>query len=332
MKRLCFILAHLKFFNHIIVENRIIGKYKGTTDGPLVVITAGMHGNEPAGVKALDLLFKMLEVEPVTNPEFTYKGEIIGLVGNLKAYNKGVRYISKDINRCWSSEHIHFLKTQNNSELQDEDLEIKDMLDIIGTELATTKSKKLYLLDLHTTSSEGIFCISTNEAESIRIAYEIHAPVILGLLYGISGTTLHYFQEENTGLPTTATAFEGGHHDDPLSVNRCIAATINFMRSIGVIEAHDVSYKHDEILKNLSETLPKIVEVFYRYQVDENDKWEMKPGYQNFDKIQKGTLLAIYKDEPVYAPFDGILLMPLYQKQGNDGFFIAREHQVSDYK
>lgn len=306
--------------------NRIIGKYKGSEPGPLLVITAAMHGNEPAGVKALDLLFKMLEVEPITNPDFKYNGEIIGLIGNVKAFTEKKRFVQKDINRCWHRDYVNKLLQKDKSSLQNEDFEIRDILDSVSDEINRTNPDKLYLLDLHTTSSDGgIFCIATRDSESIDIAHKIHAPVIVGLLDGISGTTLHYFNRENKGIETTAIAFEGGHHDDPLAVNRCIAATINFMRAVGVINGDDVENRHDYILKEYSKNLPDVVNVKYRYHVEDNSRWQMKPGYRNFQKISAGEILAKYNGENVMAVSDGLLLMPLYQSQGHDGFFIVEE-------
>jgi succinylglutamate desuccinylase len=315
------------------MTDRIVGKYKGSEPGPLLVITAAMHGNEPAGVRALDLLFKMLEVEPITNPDFVYRGEIIGLIGNVQAYDKKKRYIDKDLNRSWDPAHISYLKSRNKSGLQNEDFEIRDLLDIIGDEINKLRPDKLYLLDLHTTSSDGgIFCVATHQRESIRIAHDIHAPVVLGLLNGIQNTTLHYFCQENIGLPTTAIAFEGGHHDDPESINRCIAATINFMRAIGVIRPEHVENRHDRILLDYAQKLPEVVEVFYKFQVDDNNSWQMKPGFKNFQKISKGEILARYQGKEVLAPMDGLILMPLYQPQGQDGFFICNEWNNFEYR
>lgn len=305
---------------------RIIGKYNGNAPGPLVVITAAMHGNEPAGVKALDLLFKMLEVEPITKPDFSYHGEILGIIGNMAAYQQKKRFISKDINRCWHPEFITHLLKENINNLKDEDAEIREILDVITAEIEISKPDKLYLLDLHTTSSDGgIFCIATDQKESVEIAKNIHAPVITGLLDGISGTTLHYFNTANKGIDTTAIAFEGGHHDDPMSVNRCIAATINFMRAIGVVRHEDVENRHDYILQQYAQHLPKVVRVVSRYHIGDNQKWQMKPGYKNFQKVKQGEILARYDGSMVTAPSDGMILMPLYQSQGEDGFFIVEE-------
>ena len=44
---------------------RIIGKYTQGLPGPLLVCIGGMHGNERAGIRAIDLILKMLEVEPI---------------------------------------------------------------------------------------------------------------------------------------------------------------------------------------------------------------------------------------------------------------------------
>lgn len=306
--------------------DKIIGKYKGIEDGPLLIITAGMHGNEPAGVIALETVFKMLEDEPLKNPDFVYKGEIIGLVGNLAAYEQKKRYLQRDINRCWQPDYIENIKLADINSLMYEDLEIRQILDIISTEIQRTKPQKIYHLDLHTTSSiGGIFAITSDEEESIQIAHDLHVPVVLGLLKGINGTTLHYFKEENIGLPTVSIAFEGGQHDAPLSIHRCIAATINFMRTIGVVDAQHVENRHDHILLKYSENLPAIVELSYKYHIDDNALWQMNPGYKSFQTVKKGEVLATYDGHPIVSPQDGLILMPLYQSQGEDGFFIVEE-------
>ena len=304
-------------------EKGIIGKYKGNESGPLLIITAGMHGNEPAGVKALSLLFKMLEVEPITNPAFVYKGEIIGILGNKLAYERKVRYVHQDINRMWTAETIEHIK--NNDDLTLEELEIKRILQIIDNEIDVLKPKKIYLLDLHTTSSAGgIFCITTHNEESIDIGHDIHAPVVLNLLGDIGGTTLHFFHDFYHNIPITSIAFEGGQHENPESVNRCIAAVINIMRSIGTISAHDVENRHDEILLDYMKNLPSTVEVIYRYHVDDINLWEMLPGFSNFDAVAKDQHLANYNGQPIVSPVAGLILMPLYNNQGDDGFFIVK--------
>jgi succinylglutamate desuccinylase len=53
----------------------------------------------------------------------------------------------------------------------------------------------------------------------------------------------------------------------------------------------------------------------------------MQPGYKNFQPIKKGELLAQQNGKPIYSEWDAYIFMPLYQKQGNDGFFVVTEAQ-----
>lgn len=71
------------------MRGRVIGVYDQGLPGPLLLCIGAMHGNETAGIDALELLFKMLEVEPVTNPGFEFSGRLVAFVGNLGALESG---------------------------------------------------------------------------------------------------------------------------------------------------------------------------------------------------------------------------------------------------
>ena len=306
--------------------NRVIGKYSGDEKGPLLICVGGIHGNEHAGIKALDLMFKMLEVEPITNPSFEYKGRIIGLVGNIKACQTGERFIKTDLNRMWTPEIIDRVLSSNGSLLEPEEEELKELMTIIRQEVEEYQPEELYFLDLHTTSSYGgIFTIACDDPKSVEIAIELHAPVIKGMLTGIYGTTLHYMTEENLGVPTVAVLFESGQHYEELSVNRAIAAITNCMRTIGSINADHVENRHDEILIQYSRNLPKVAELVSRHDIEPGDGFKMLPDYKNFQSVKQGEILATDKKGEVKADADALILMPLYQDQGEDGFFLVRK-------
>lgn len=305
--------------------NRIIGKYTGTKKGPLLIVTAGMHGNEPAGIQALELISKMLEVEPLTNPSFDFCGRFIGLRGNLQAIQAGERFIKTDLNREWTSENVNRIRNTPLELLQNEDLELYEILSVIEEELETYQPDKFVLLDLHTTTAYGgIFSIATDDPESVRIGVELHAPVIKGMLKGIDGTTLHYFNNKNFKPETVAVCFESGQHQEHLSVNRAIAAITNCMRTIGCVRAEDVENRHDALLIEYSRYLPKVADLIMCHSIKQGDEFQMMPNYKNFQKVQKGELLAHDRHGPIFAEAAGRLLMPLYQKQGNDGFFLIQ--------
>ncbi len=287
---------------------------------------AGMHGNEHAGVLALETVFALLDREPLVNPDFLYKGRLLGLIGNWRAYTEGKRFIVKDLNRQWTPENVLRIRSAEPAQLDSEDQDLLEILQLVEAEIADCQPAQVVMLDLHTTSaSGGIFAIATDSAESIRIASSLHAPVITGLMRGIRGTTLHYFTNENFHVPIAAAAFEAGQHQDPLSVNRSIAAVINCMRSIGAVRPEDVENRHDEILVEYSKNLPKIADLIKVHSIKAGDDFAMRPGYQNFQPVVQGELLAHDRHGEIHSPADALILMPLYQPQGSDGFFLVKK-------
>ena len=308
---------------------RIIGRYEGIEKGTLLICLGSIHGNEPAGTKALELMFKMLEVEPITNPSFNFKGRLLGLRGNLRAIQAGKRYLEKDLNRQWTVTNVNRILQTDITKLVAEDLEIRELMDLINKEIAAYQPEKIVLLDLHTTTAfGGIFTVVTDDPESLKIGIELHAPVIRGLLKGIKGTSLHYFKEENIGIPTTAVCFESGQHDEQLSINRAIAAITNCMRTIGCVQAEDVENQHDKLLMEFSEGLPKVSQLIMTHPIKERDEFVMQPGYKNFQRVKKGEVVADDKKGPIQIVQDGLLLMPLYQKQGDDGFVLIESVDI----
>ncbi len=307
-------------------RRHVLGEFTGNKPGPLFICIAGLHGNEVAGVEAVKTVFKLLEIEPYVNPSFSYQGTFLGILGNAEAYFRQKRFITKDLNRIWTPENVRRVKNMPYEQLQSEDRELRELVDLMEAKIRQHKPSRLVMLDLHTTSAYGgIFAIASDMPESIRIAVELHAPVITGMLEGITGTTLHYFVKENFGLPTVGVAFEAGQHKDQLSVNRCIAAIINCMRSIRAVRSEDVENRHDALLIEYSKDLPKVARLVTVHHIQPDDHFVMKPGFRNFQRVYKGQLLASDIRGPIYSPADGRILMPLYQKQGSDGFFIVRE-------
>lgn len=305
---------------------RLIGRYTGPKRGPLLIVFGGMHGNEPAGVLALEKMFEMLEVEPINNPKFNYKGRIVGMRGNLRAMQLQQRFIERDLNRQFTPENIERIQNTPDEQLDSEDREVKEILAFVDAEIADYQPEKIVFLDIHTTTAfGGIFGISTDDEESLRIAVELHAPVITGMMKGIRGTSLHHFSKKNYGENAVAVVFEAGQHDEPLSTNRAIAAITNCMRTIGSVKKDDVENRHDDLLITYSKNLPKVAELLKVHQIKPGDDFKMVPNYKNFQPIKKGDILATDKNGVIKSDIDGMVLMPLYQKQGEDGFFLIKE-------
>jgi succinylglutamate desuccinylase len=96
------------------------------------------------------------------------------------------------------------------------------------------------------------------------------------------------------------------------------------MRTIGCVRAEDVENRHDALLIEYSKGLPKVLDLLYCHEITPDDHFRMMPGYRNFQYIEEGELLAHDKNGPIYAQQEGYILMPLYQPQGEDGFFIIQ--------
>jgi len=306
-------------------NNRYIGAHEGR-HGPLVIVMGGMHGNELAGVKALELLFKMLENEPLINPDFEFMGRIIGLYGNMAAIDAQKRFINVDLNRQWTRSNIEQAMIKSSDTLQAEEKELLEIYQTIKAEIKAYKPSKIILLDLHTTSAEdGIFSIPTGTDESYELAKGLYAPVISNLTQTLNGTFMQFFDVENLGIPTVTVTFESGQHNDPLSVNRSVAAIVNCLRFEGLVKPEDVESRHDDILKAYTEHLPKLAKLAYKHDFDPSDKFKMHPGFRNFSPIKEGEYLADDSNGKILSPLTGYILMPLYQVQGSEGFFIITE-------
>lgn len=290
----------------------------------MVIAVGGMHGNEAAGYLAIEQLLELLEKEPQRNPSFVFSGTFLGIRGNCRAIAQHKRFVEKDLNRVWHKSHIDTLLNTPNEHLYNEDLEAKELLETIKKAIEIEQPQKILLLDLHTTSADGIFSIVTDDEESIKVAQSLLAPVILGFLRGLNGTTLHYFTTANIGTPTVAVAFEAGRHDDPLSVNRCIAALVNALKAMECVKETDIESHHDAILRQYAEGLPNVAELVFGHHINSDDQFVMNPGYQNFQQVQRDEVVAHDVNGEVRIPYDSHILMPLYQKEGNDGFFLVK--------
>ncbi len=305
-------------------QRRIIADYSMGKPGALVIAIGAMHGNETAGVRAIRHVHKLLKLEPKVNPGFQFQGRFVGLIGNVQAYQQKKRYLEHDLNRMWVKEHLARAEREG-AFAEGEWKELYELNQLLS-DLIDRHDGDVLLLDLHTTSAEGgIFTIALDGPDaSERVARSLQAPVVKGLLTGISGTLLHHVQAlREQSREITCVAFESGSHHDPLSVDRAVAALILALRSMATVRPEDVDPRHSKILIEYGKHLPRVVTLVHVHKIKPADGFVMRPGYINFQKIALGEHVADDRHGPICAPHTGRILMPLYQKQGSDGFFIV---------
>src|SRR3954465_6252556 len=100
-------------------EERLIGALASGT-GPTVIVIAGIHGNECAGLTAARRVFRRLK-----RGDVSVRGELIAFGGNIAAMNQGKRYIVRDLNRVWSEAQVAAVEAKEAAglELDAEELE-----------------------------------------------------------------------------------------------------------------------------------------------------------------------------------------------------------------
>ncbi len=310
-------------------NRRIIGQYRGENTAafsPLVIVLGAIHGNEPAGIAAIERLLAALE----TLKKGQFRGTIIGLCGNVAALARGVRYLEQDLNRLFAPTQIARARALAPERRHAEDRELLELLNTIAQEIRQAQPSELILIDLHTTSAQdGIFAIAPEaDAASEQLAQQLAVPVVRKLTQGIGGTVLHYFNTSNMGIPTRVIGFEAGQHADPQSAARALAVLLTALETLDCLDSDVLPSLATvrNILARTTQHLPHLVELIYTHQLNASDAFEMLPDFRNFQPVQKGQHLANDIRGKICSPDNGLILMPLYQKKGNDGFFLV--HQV----
>ncbi|NNF12409.1 MAG: hypothetical protein HKN72_04270 [Gemmatimonadetes bacterium] len=300
------------------VAGRRLGGAGGRRPGPTLLCVAGIHGNEPAGVHAVRRVVAALKDR---NDEI--HGQFVALAGNLEALRHGRRFVDRDLNRAWTSERIVQLRSGVADDGTAEDREQKELLQAISDVLAAADGP-VYALDLHTTSGPGgVFSAFTDSLPHRDFAAAFPVPMIFGLEELVDGTLLNLLSEHGI----VAVTLESGQHDEPAAVDRAEAALWIAVVSAGLLPEHAVP-EVVQARKRLEidvEHLPRALEMRQKRDVHDGDGFVMVPGYANFDPVEAGEVVARDAKGDVVVEEDGRLLMPLYQEQGEDGFFLVRE-------
>lgn len=297
---------------------RELARLTGGRAGPTLLVVAGIHGNEPAGLIAAERVVSRLASETAG-----MAGELRVLRGNVRALRERKRYLSRDLNRRWSAAHLAGLRARGSDGLAPEDLEQLELLDAIDAAIDAASGPVVFL-DLHTTSAEGIPFAMVGRREEARIfALHFPLPVIQGLLEILDGVLLEYMSERGC----VCVGVEGGQSSSETSVRRHEAVLWIALAAAGLLPEEQVPDlgHHRELLRAARANLPHVMEVVHRHAIRPDDGFLMEAGFENIQAIEAGRLLARDRRGAIRAPEDGLLLLPLYQGLGDDGFFLGRE-------
>jgi succinylglutamate desuccinylase len=297
--------------------DRVLGSVRGSEAGPTLIGVGGLHGNETAGVHALSRV-----LEGLTPKRGHLRGELVALLGNRAAYAQGRRFLHRDLNRSWTPEQILTAKRAGPA-AEGEDRELMELQGALDAILRDARGPVL-LLDLHTTSGPGIpFSAIMDSPSNRELALGLPVPLVLGFGRLMDGTFFGYL----TGRGITSMVFEGGQHRDPSSVDAAEAAVWMGLATAGMIGPEGFPQVEEArgTLARMVDGIPRILDIRHRHPVHPGDGFRMEPGFRNFQPVSAGQLLARDHHGEIRSPLAGLLLLPLYQKQGEDGFFLIRE-------
>ena len=296
----------------------VLGRVEGATHGPLVVLLGGMHGNEPAGVMAVRRCFGQLAQ---AGSDAVRKGRLLGLLGNPEAFRRGVRQVDEDLNRAFVPERMAQAVGEGGTQTV-EGAFAKTLYALLRAEVAAYRPTEVILLDLHTTSADGgDFVVLGDGPGGEALTRDLGVPVVLGLTGVLTGTLCGYLNAERLGVPTRAFAYEAGAHDGPESPGRAFALAAALLARIRVVRTGVLDI--DGVDLDAEPGRPPLTRVVFRLAIAPGSAFAMMPGFRNFDAVQAGQVVAVLDGESVALERGGYMLMPLYQGEGRDGFFLV---------
>ena len=232
------------------------------------------HGNEPAGLKALEYLFYDYKLA-----EKLKQGRVLLCVVNLEAYEK---YKSSTDKNVWRFVDINmnrigqFLDNKESSEYKrfQELLPLFDEIDVV--------------LDIHSTDKQ--------QGSSMGICDRKHQDVAYNIL-DVERILAHpYFDEEGalisfiTRQGKVGFGIECGSHQSPRAYKNAVRNCLNILSYYGLVDQKLVLEKRRERFTFLKEIFPKTKKFAYTREWD------------NFDEVLPGEIFAtdgdmLYKND-----------------------------------
>ncbi len=283
---------------------RMLGRVSGTRPGALLVAVGGIHGNEHAGVLAIQNVLEILETDrPVRH------GTFVGLAGNLAALAAGRRFLDRDLNRIWATQ----------DRLDDHEAAERAGLERTLEAVLREHDGPVLVVDCHTSSGPcPPFALPWPGPRLARaVAGTLGAPVVTGFEGHLEGLLIEWLAARN--LP--AMALELGA---PLDKATAVLTEALF-RAAAALGMTEPDGAHGGPLDGVPAGVPAALHVVYGHRIPQGSRFEMLPGFSTFDRVRQDQLLAHEDGRPIRAPLDGWILLPKYQPEGEDGFFIAVE-------
>lgn len=308
------------------MDSREVGRVVGERAGATLIAIAGIHGNEQAGIHGARRVLARL-----SRGDVRLRGELVVLAGNVGAMREGRRYLVRDLNRVWTEERVAELEARaalvasglaEDDVLDAEDREQLEILAAVREVIARAKGP-VHLVDLHTTSAHGVpFALFGDTLAQRAFVRGLPLPIIMGLEEQLDGVLSSYW----TRRGCITFGVEGGQHHDEGSIDNLEAVLLLAAQAAGIFAhgAVEETRAAHALLDGRRGSLPRVMEVVRRHAIAPDDAFAMEPGFRNLHHARAEQLLARDRNGEIRATHDGFVMLPLYQPQGDDGFFWGR--------
>jgi succinylglutamate desuccinylase len=245
------------------------GKYAGSVS----VIMAGVHGNEPCGIRA------MVEVLSQTQIEY---GTVHFIVGNPRASNKKIRFTEMDLNRAFRRDLCYKEKSAYERARAEH---LKHYLDGASA-----------LLDIHSSGTPNSRPFVICEENALPIARMLPVEIMVSGFDAVcpGGTDEYMNRQGKIGI-----CIECGQNEDPQAITRAKEAILAFLEVRGHISERPQS--------KVSE-LNRRVKINMIYITRTN--FVLAKAWPDFGYVNYGDLIGHDGGFPVYSERDGVILFP----------------------
>jgi len=290
------------------IETRQIARLHAEAAGSTLIVVAGLHGNEPAGILAAQRVLARVEREQLLRA-----GEVVALAGNLPALALQKRYLARDLNRVWLDAPAE----------EDSESRQRTELEAAIHAVIAARRGRVIVLDLHTSSAAGVpFAVFGDTLAQRDFAGGLPIPAVLGLNEILDGAMCQFWAQRDC----LCLAVEGGQHQAADTISNLEAVILLCLHRAAMLDSRAQRWIAEARaqLDRQRSGLPRLLEVLERHGITDADRFQMEPGFRNIDVVKRGQLLARDCRGELRARKDGLVILPLYQGRGDDGYFWGR--------
>jgi succinylglutamate desuccinylase len=246
-------------------------KKEGALPGKTLAVFAGIHGNEKAGVHALQNIIPTIQID---------SGTVYFVFANPPAIEKDTRYINKNLNRLFSR-------------------------DVRGDEYEVSRAHELMdildqcdaLLDLHSYNSPTGDPFAITEANGFEFVSKIDVPIVASGFGDMGyGTDDYMYRNGKIGICLECGTSNNYEHFTPYAEK----AVRQFLAHFGVIE--DVITSPSPITQTFV-TVKKLIK-------KQTEQFSFSKDFKDFELLPTDSPFITDGDTEVYAEENEVILFP----------------------